>query len=337
MANVKPPLSRLSELTSGQKADFFALLTDRTRDVTQGGKPYYRCRFRDARRSVSFMAWSDDKWYEACERDWQTGHFYKLRATYTEHERYGPQIEIGNIRPVNDEDRADGFDPAEFVERSRHDIPAMFGELRTLATKHIEDEPLRKLVLTLLERHAEPLQRLPASRDRAYPFVGGLLEHLLSVTQISIDLAERYAACYTELKPPLNRDLVVAGAILHEIGRVLELGNEVQAPAYTVPGRLLGHLVLGRDLVRDTARELGDVDPQRLQLLEHILLTHLTPAEGNQPRWPLVPECLIVHHADELDLRMEMYVRCLERDQAPGPFTDRDPALGRQLFKGRTV
>ncbi len=193
------------------------------------------------------------------------------------------------------------------------------------------------MVLTLLDTHAGPLQRLPATRDRFYPFAGGLLEHTLAVTRSCLQLAERYAAHYTELKPPLNRDLVVAGAVLHDIGRVLEFGDEAEAPSYTVPGRLAGHLVLGRDLVRDAARAQGDVNPELVQLLEHILLTHLALPEWGSPRLPLVPECLIVHHADDLDAKLEMYVRCLSRDRAEGPFTDRDPALGRQLFKGRSV
>src|SRR5262245_47967880 len=121
MSQPRPPLSRLSELTNGQRADFFALLADRTRGVTREGRPYYHCRFRDDRRVVSFMAWSDDKWFEPAEREWQAGQVYKLRATYQEHERYGPQIELLNLRAVNDEDRAGGFDPAEFVESSKHD------------------------------------------------------------------------------------------------------------------------------------------------------------------------------------------------------------------------
>ena len=79
------------------------------------------------------------------------------------------------------------------------------------------------------------------------------------------------------------------------------------SPAYTVPGRLVGHLILGRDLVRDTAREQGDVNPELVQMLEHIILTHLTLPEWGSPRLPLVPECLILHHADDLDAKLEMY------------------------------
>ena len=338
MSRPKPTPVRLSELTPGQHADFFALLAEKTKGLTREGKPYFACRFRDARRAVSYMAWEDGPWYKACEAEWQAGQFYKLRAVYAEHEKYGPQLaEIANIRAVTDADRADGFDPTQLVETSRYDPAALLAELQQLVTEHVADEPLRKLVLTLLERHAEALKRLPATRDRYYPFAGGLLEHTLAVTRSCLHLVERYAAHYTELKPPLNRDLVVAAAALHEIGRVLELGPEADAPSYTVEGRLAGHLVLGRDLVRDAAREQGDVNPELLRLLEHVILSHLALPEWGSARLPLIPECLIVHHADDLDAKLEMYARCLSRDQSAGPFTDRDPALGKQLLKGRGV
>jgi len=74
-----------------------------------------------------------------------------------------------------------------------------------------------------------------------------------------------------------------------------------------------------------------------VQLLEHLILSHLTLPEWGSPRLPLIPECLILHHADDLDAKLEMYVRCLTRDAAAGPFTDRDPVLGRQLYKGRNL
>lgn len=212
----------------------------------------------------------------------------------------------------------------------------MFTELKDLAEKQIADVPLRRLVLTLLDRHAAAFQRVPATQNKFYPYAGGLLEHTLSVTRNCLWLVDQYAIHYKELRPPLNRDLVMAGAILHDIGRVLEFGEGLLAVQPTIPGRLFGHLFLGRDLIRDTARELGDVDPELVQLLEHILIAHLNLPEWGSPRLPLIPECLILHHADDLDAKLEMYVRCLTRDQSAGPFTDRDPVLNRQLFKGRS-
>jgi 3'-5' exoribonuclease len=318
-------------------ADCFVLLSERTRGTTREGKPYYSCRFRDARRTAAAMIWADGGWYEACEGDWKPGQVYKVRAKYSEHDRYGPQIDIQNIRPVADADRDDGFDPAEFVEASRRDPDAMLEELKKLAEENIADEPLRKLVLGILDRHADRLKVLPATTRHFYPFAGGWLEHVLSVTQSCLMLVEKYAAYYSELRPPLNKDLVLAGAILHDIGRVREYDEDPMTPQRTVEGHMFGHLFLGRDLVRDAAREQGDLNPELVQLLEHIVLTHLTLPEWGSPRLPMIPEVLILHHADDLDAKMEMYVRCLAKDLAAGPLTDRDPVLGRQLYKGRSV
>ena len=337
MSRSKPPLLRLADLTQGQFADFFALLVERKRGETRDGKPFYTCRFRDARRTVTFMAWADGNWFDACEREWAEGQFFRIRGFYGEHERYGGQIDIQQIHLVTEADRADGFDPAHFTDRSRFDPAAMFAELGQLVEDQIGNTPLRRLVTTLLDRNAEALKRLPATPRHFYPFHGGLLEHLLSVTRTCLLLADRYAAHYPDLKPPLNRDLVVAGAVLHDIGRVVEYDDDPVNPQPTVPGRLTGHLFLGRDLVRDTARELGDVHPDLVQVLEHIVISHLNLPEWGSPRLPLVPECLIVHHADDLDAKLEMYARCLSRDREPGPFTARDPVLNRRLFKGRSV
>jgi 3'-5' exoribonuclease len=329
MSAAKPPLEQLSDLVPGRRADFFALLSERKRGVTNQGRPYYHCRFRDAKRSVSLMAWADDRWFGPCEKEWREGQFYKLRAVYTEHERYGPQIELHNIRPVRDADRKEGFDEAAFVEASKHDLQHLWTELRTLAQKHVEDEPLKALVMALLDAHAEPLMRLPATRDRAYPFRGGLLEHLVAVTRLAVDLTERYKLAFPDLRPPLNGPLVAAGAILHDLGRVRELSDDLGATA-TLMGRFFGPGVLGRDLIREASKE-HPVREDLLTLLEHVVVS----AHAKEPG--LIPEAVLVTHADRLDLEMAQCVRLLERDAAAGPFTDRDAGLGRALLKTREV
>jgi 3'-5' exoribonuclease len=336
MSRVKPALLHLGDMTAGQFGDFFVLLAEKTRGKTREGKPYFTCRFRDIRRTATAMIWEDGGWFSTCERDWAEGEFYKIRGTYTESERYGSQVEIEEIRAVIPADRDRGFEPRDIVESSRSDPVAMLAELRELAEKNIADDGLRRLVETLVDRNAAALKNVPATSSRFYPFLGGLLEHTLSVTKTCLLLVDRYREHFAELKPPLNRDIVIAGAVLHDIGRVLEFDDSA-VPQHTVPGRLVGHIMLARDLVRDTARELGDVNPELLQLLEHVIITHLNLPEWGSPRLPMIPESLVLHHADDLDAKLEMYVRCLTRDTAAGPFTDRDPGLGRVLFKGRTV
>src|SRR5262249_29829812 len=88
------PIVPLHQLTAGQQADCFAVLTECTKGTTRDGKPYYVCRFSDGQRTVANMVWADTPWFKACESEWQQGQIYKLRVTYGEHEKYGPQIEL---------------------------------------------------------------------------------------------------------------------------------------------------------------------------------------------------------------------------------------------------
>ena len=327
MGTTKPPLERLRDLTPGMRADFFALLVERTRGLTREGRPYYHCRFRDAARSVALMAWVDDRWFVPCENDWREGTFYKLRAIYHEHERYGPQLDLLAIREVVEADRADGFDEGDFVESTSHTLALLWAETLALAKENIDAEPLRDLVLHLLETHAEPLCRLPASRDRAYPYRGGLLEHTVAVARLVLDLAQRYTAAWPTLQPPLDRGLLVAAALLHEIGRVREL-NDDWNPQPTLAGRLFGPGLLTRDMLREAAG-LFALTQETQTLLEHLVLC----PHSKEP--PVLPEGVLLVHADRLDTEFAQCARLLQRDPAPGPFTERDPGLGRALYKQR--
>jgi 3'-5' exoribonuclease len=285
------------------------------------------------------MVWQDAKEFAAAE-GWQPGGFFKLRGTYTEHEKYGPQVELVQLREVRDADRADGFREADFYDRSRFDSDGMFSDLRVLAEKELRDAPLRTLTVRLLDTHADALKKLPASDRRFYPFPGGWLEHVLNVARNCVWLADQYIAHYPDLTPPLNRDLVIAGAILHDIGRVAELSvpDVPGQPAEpTVGGRLFGHILLGRDLIREAAAKMPELNPELLTLLEHVVVSHLSLPEWGSPRLPAIPEVLILHHADDLDAKMEMYARCLTRDTSAGPFTDPDPMLKKPLLKKRDV
>ena len=337
-AKPKPPLAKLHELKPAQAGDFFAQLAEKSRGNTRDGKPFVTCKFRDHRRTASCVPiWVDSPHFEAAQ-DWQAGQFFKIRGTFSEHEKYGPQIDVEQIRPVEERDRGEGFTELDFVERSRFDPDAMLDELRELVSAEIADAPLKVLVARLLSENEAALKPLPGSLNRYHPFAGGWLEHTLSVARSCVWLADKYAAQFPEL-PVFNRDLVIAGAVLHDIGRVKEL--EAGLPGHPakagVAGELFGHLYLGYDLIRAAARDVPDLNPELLELLLHIVTTHLRLPEWGSPRLPCIPEVLIVHHADDLDAKFEMYARCLTNATGAGPFTDRDPNLGRALLKGRKV
>jgi len=329
------PLLPLHQLAPGQTAETFALLAAREAGLTKEGKPYYHCKFKDRSRTVSFMVWHDGAWYAQSDKVWTVGSAYRMAVTFSVHDRYGPQVEVHRLRPVAAEDRETGFDLANLIESSRFSIQAMWEELLGLVDCEIEREPVRQLVRAVYQKHAAGLQELPATDGKFYPFRGGWLEHVLSLTKACVLLVDHYRHQYEGVEPTLDRDLVLAGALLHDVGRVLEYKTDPLGTIHeaTVPGRLYGHVLLGRDLARQTAMEVGDVPQDFLERLEHVILSHLVHPEWGSQRLPLIPEVLVLHHADDLDAKLEMYLRSLSRDQTTGPFTLRDPVLGKPLLK----
>src|SRR5262249_4275649 len=142
----RPPILKLHELAPGQPAaDCFALLVEKTRQTTRDGKQLFKCRFRDGRRSVEAAIWSDAALFADCEAAWEPGTVYKLRCVYSEHERYGPKIDILQIREATAEDEADGFAVDDFLDRARTPPAEMFDALRALVDAELKDEPLKTL------------------------------------------------------------------------------------------------------------------------------------------------------------------------------------------------
>lgn len=325
-------IAALSELHHGQEADMFVLMTAKEELTTRDGKPYFRVGFRDHAREVQFPVWSDSPWGADCREAWQPGLFYKLRAVYRE-TNYGPQLDLRKVREVCSADSSDGFSPTMCLPQTRFDVHLMFDELLATARARIADEPLRGLVVHLLEANHDQLLTLPAATHNHHAFVGGWLEHVLSVTRSCVHLADKYDDYYPEMQPRLNKDLVVAGAILHDIGKLRELEEQSQGAEYTAAGNLIGHILQGRDIVREAA--VGrDVDEELLLRLEHVIVSHQRLPEWGSPKPPMTPEALIVHYADDLDAKYQMMAAILREDTNSGPVTSKKNALHLKVFRG---
>jgi 3'-5' exoribonuclease len=332
MSTKAPSPATLRDLTDGQEADLFLLLTQKEELVTKNGKPYYRVAFRDATREVSFPVWSDSPWAEDCRRQWNPGTAYKLRAIYRE-SQYGPQLEIKKIRPTAPADERDGFDPAALVPRSRRDPDSMFRELADLVQTEIGNQALADLVVDILESNRDGLLRLPAAVHHHHAYEGGFLEHVLSVVHNARLLADKYTRQYADMQPPLSRDVVLAGAVLHDIGKLVELEVRDTGTVYSPAGEMIGHVVLGRDLVREAASRHA-VDRDTLLRLEHIVVSHQRLPEWGSPKPPMTPEAMIVHFADDLDARMQMIYAALADESGDEPLTTKKNPLKHKLFRG---
>ncbi|NOY42842.1 MAG: HD domain-containing protein [Planctomycetes bacterium] len=322
----------LAELTNGQEADFFALLSAKEELTTKDGKPYFRVTFRDSGREVSFPIWGDTSWATVCRDQWTRGEFYKLRAQYRE-TNYGPQLEIRKIRLVTEADSAEGFDPAMCMPSSRFDPQEMFDDMVCLVKDYVDDEQLLAFVLAILEKHQETLLTLPAAKYNHHATSGGYLEHVLSVARTCAYLADKYAELYPDMQPPLRKDLVVAGGVLHDIGKIRELTATPTGAEYTASGTLIGHILQGRDMIRETAAKYP-LDDETLLRLEHLIVAHQRLPEWGSPKPPMTPEALIVHHADDLDAKLQMMVATLADDTTEGPLTSSRNPLRQKIYRG---
>ncbi len=322
----------LAELKHGQEADFFALLTAKEELTTKDGKPYFRVGFRDAGREVNFPIWSDSTWANACRDDWTVGEFFKLRAQFRE-TNFGPQLEIRKIRPVSDEDRAEGFDPAMCLPASRFDPEEMFAELVDLVKTAIDEAPVADFVLAVLDKYREELLTMPAAKYNHHAHVGGYLEHVLSVSRTCQYLADKYTDMYPDMQPPLRKSLAVAGGVLHDIGKLRELDVTPAGAEYSAAGSLIGHILQGRDIVREIASD-HPLDEETLLRLEHIIVSHQRLPEWGSPKPPMTPEALLVHYADDCDAKFQMMLLALADDATDGPFTSGRNPMHQRIYRG---
>ena len=325
-------VASLSELVPGVTAEFFARLAGKEQRVTREGHPFFRVTFQDATGHVAAMLWHDSPFFPECESSWKKGDAFRVRGRFSE-SRYGPQIELLAVRPALPADAEEGFDPDRLFQSARVDPAEMFDALLGLAQEQIADAALRRLVLDLHAAHRDDLLRWPAASQKHHAFPGGYLEHVLSVTRIGVYLANKYQRDYPSLD--LSKDLVVAGAMLHDIGKLIELRVSPEGGEYTPAGRLIGHMLLGRDIVRDFAATIPELDHEMLMRLEHIVIAHQGRPEWGSPTPPSTPEALLVHYADEIDAKLDILAAALAAPhQANEPFTTRDNPLRRLFYRG---
>jgi 3'-5' exoribonuclease len=333
LAAFEAKLLKFSEIPPETQADCFVLLASRDKATTRDGKPYYRCQFRDADRSATLMVWRDSTWFNDCDTRWAEGDIYKVRVTVTQNQ-YGLQLDLDRWRELQEADREQGFDPWQFAPRTPFDIDTLWSELQSIVATKVTSPPLVELMNRLLASREAELRVHSAAARAHHAYVGGWLEHVVSMTKTCLFLAEKYHAVYSDLQPPLSVELVVAGAILHDIGKLVELRTTPAGTTYTAAGQLIGHILLGRDLLRDTAREIDGFPAEMLLRLEHIIVSHHDLPEYGSPIAPATLEAQIVHSADNLDAKLQMLAQALRGTPETEEFSSTDNTLRRRVFRG---
>jgi 3'-5' exoribonuclease len=241
------------------------------------------------------------------------------------------QLQIYQNRPQLTIHKLQRLDPAEvdvtdYFPSSKRDREEMFAELMS-HIRGIENSHIRKLLEAFFadEALANAYKTAPAAKSVHHAYLGGLIEHVLSL----ITLAKFACAHY----PGIDRDLVLAGVILHDIGKTRELDYS-RVFQYSTEGQLLGHIVIGFQMLQEKLRLVPDFPLKTRLLLEHLLISHHGEIEFGSPRTPAFPEALLLHLLDNLDAKMATMAAMLEKDpQMEGEWTSYNSVLDRSALK----
>jgi 3'-5' exoribonuclease len=309
----------IKDIKAGEKITSGFLVAEKNLAYSQKGAPYLNLRLRDKTGEVDGKVWEDALEFNNL---FKSGDIVQITARAVS---YKNALQL-SVLALKQADPAD-IDPADFFPSSKHDINAMFSELIQFADS-IQRPHLRELVSAFLqdEKIAELFKRAPAAKGFHHVYIGGLLEHTLSVVR----LLEQTAAHY----PGVNRDLLIAGGILHDIGKIHELSYD-SVFDYSDEGRLIGHIIIGLEMLDEKIASIKGFPQQTAMELRHLILSHHGELEFGSPKRPKTLEALIVHYIDDMDAKVNAFQEYIK--DAPVGDSDWTPfhrLFERYIYKG---
>jgi 3'-5' exoribonuclease len=315
----------LASFEEGKLFDSFFLVLARQLRTTQSNKPYIHLFLCDKTGQVEARAWEPED--PRIAKDVVKGDMVKVRGCIQRfNERL--QVKIEQLRKAHPQEA----DRTDMMPATTYDVEALWGSLMSFV-ESFTDPHLKLLVTTIL---ADPLiaaayREAPAAKQLHHAWLGGLLEHVVSL----LTLADRVAPHY----PILHRDLLLTGVILHDIGKVRELSWDIGFE-YTVEGVLLGHIQIGTALAERTIDSLPGFPPRLKMLVLHVILSHHGKLEFGSPKLPMIPESLVLNFLDDLDAKMQAmqseFDKCAREGRPADELTGKVWALdSRQLLNTR--
>jgi 3'-5' exoribonuclease len=259
---------------------------------------------------------------DTLRQEFEAGEFVKVQAKGSV---YNQKLEllVEKIRRVHPErDRLDGFREEDCIRAAPRPAPDMWMELESRVAS-VEDAHIRALLTRLLETHGDKLKIWPAAQTVHHAYRSGLLEHVLKLIETTTALAGAYGA---------RRDVLIAGVILHDIGKLQELSYDA-VTSYSVEGNLVGHIALGLVMLREAASTVpGFPDALRTEL-EHLILSHHGTREHGSPVEPMTVEAFILAMCDDLDAKLHQVHRHIAEDDTDNPFTPYHTRMKRVFYK----
>jgi len=286
----------------------------------KNGEPYLALVLADRTGQIEAKMWDN---VEDVLQSFEQDDFLKIKGLIN---RYNNrfQLTIHKLRRMEEAE----IDYTDYLPKTDKDI----GELwRTLAqfVSGFQNPHLKSLVELFMAdtEIAERYRNAPAAKTLHHAYIGGLLDHVVSLFRSCDLLCRNY--------PQVNRDLILTGAFLHDIGKIQELTYN-RTFSYTTRGQLLGHMIIELELLQAKLARLPGFPAELKILLEHMIISHHGQYEFGSPKLPMFPEALMLHYLDDLDSKMEAMRAHFERESAlDGPWTSYNPSLGRPLLDSK--
>ncbi len=313
----------VQQMADGDTIEDVYLVVDKQVRANRNGNIYLQLELRDRSGSISARLWNAP---EAVVRSFGSGDFLRVKGKV--------QLFQGALQVIlNQIDRVETekVELADFLPHTEQDVSKLYERLCTLLRK-LNNPHLRALAECFLmdQDLMHGFCQAPAGVRNHHAYLGGLLEHVVTL----LEAAERIAPLY----PELNRDLLLMGIFLHDIGKVRELSYD-RAFSYTDEGQLIGHLVLGVEMLSEQVRRVPDLTgepfPAELLLrLKHLIVSHHGALEFGSPTLPMTPEAIALHYFDNLDAKIHSFTRDIREDRGSTAWTQYSQATQRRLFKG---
>ncbi|MFS0688701.1 3'-5' exoribonuclease YhaM [Sporosarcina sp. 179-K 8C2 HS] len=306
-------MKKLMEHQVGEPIDLYLLIKQSTKGITQQGSPFMTLILQDKSGDIEAKLWDTG---EEQERLYAAATIVKVGGEMHEY-RGKNQLRIKSIRPVKEEE---GVTISDLVPSSAKSKEVLFEELLQYFFE-MKNPHIQRITRHLLKKHQSDFLVYPAATRNHHDYVSGLLDHVVSMLKLGKAIAELY--------PSLNKDLLYAGIILHDVGKVIELSGPI-GTQYTIEGNLLGHITIMVNEISKAADEL-DIQGEEVMLLQHMVLSHHGKEEWGSPKRPMLMEAEILHYIDNIDAKMNMLDRAMSKT-ANGEFTERIFPLDNRSF-----
>ena len=312
-------IADLAAFDEGKHIEGFFLILTRQLATTKANKQYLKLVLGDKSGQLDAVAWelSDSK----ISREVERGEIVKVRGEFSRYNER-PQLKLLQMRKA----LASEAEKSDMLPATTYDVAELWQKLMDFIESFTEPDLKRLLSALLINPEnpamAEAFRQAPAAKQLHHAFLGGLLEHVISL----LTLADRVAPHY----PIVHRDLLLTGVILHDIGKLRELSWEIGFE-YTLEGTLLGHIHIGAALAEQTMNNLPNFSPKLKTLVLHMILSHHGKLEFGSPKLPMTPEALALSFIDDLDAKMQAidneFQKTIREGKAPDEMTGKVWAL----------